>query len=131
MSDSEGGGGVPEVYTRKIRREDSSIEPELVLSESVYRRSNYEHQAKKVHTLFTLGAVRAEKFDPIQVDILCAVYNKSQGFITPFHTELWSESWMGPSKEGFMYDHGTSTQGEGKLKAFIWPSWSSMAQNAS
>ena len=94
-----------------VLREDPSFEPEVLPRESIDSRSKYGHEAKKVYTLFTLGAVRADKFDPRQADILCAVHERSQGFITPFHTDLWSESWTGPSKEGFYVPWDINTEG--------------------
>ena len=85
-----------------VMREDPSFELEVLPRESIDQgRGKYGHKAQKMYTLFTLGAVTADKFDPRQADILCAVYDKSQGFVTPFQTELWSESWTGASKEGF------------------------------
>ena len=93
-------------------------------SESVSIEMADKHQVKKMNTLFNIRTVTAEKFDQKQVDILCSVYDKSQGFVTPFHAELWSESWTGPSitwkaflcQEGFSVPWDISTGGGGPTK---------------
>ena len=94
-----------------VMRDDPSFEPEVLPRKSIDRSFKCGDKAQKVYSLFTLGAVTADKFDLTQADILFAVYDKTQGFITPFHTELWSESWRGPGKEGFHVPWDISTEG--------------------
>ena len=76
-----------------VMRGDPFSQAEELSKEKDLRKNKGGHNGEKMYTLFTLRSATPDKFDPKQADIMCAVYDKSQGFITPFHTQLWSESW--------------------------------------
>ena len=98
-----------------VMRGDPFSQAEELSKEKDLRKNKGGHNGEKMYTLFTLRSATPDKFDPKQADIMCAVYDKSQGFITPFHTQLWSESWTGPSKENFAVPWDIST-GDGQTR---------------